>query len=137
MRLAKMPFLLCLLAAPAMASFVGGAAAPAVAEVKYEIARREHPELFKVYYDANVMEYCGLLTEQSTGGFRWSRDALIRRDTITADQNRDVRISAYAAADVEYENRGLGGFKGWCRSEGKGAYDRFIAVYAAHHDAAP
>lgn len=125
MRMAVMPFLV-FLAVPAIP--------PAAAEDQYDLARRQYPELFKVYYDANVLEYCGMLTRQSSGGFRWSRDALILRDTMTEDQYRNVRISAYTAADVEYENRGLGGYKGWCRTEGKGAYDRFIAIYTAHHD---
>ena len=113
------------------------AAVPVAAEDKYDIARQQYPELFKVYYDANVLEYCGLLTRESSGGFRLSRDALILRDTLREDQYRDIRISAYTAADVEYENRGLGGYKGWCRTEGKDAYDRFVAFYSAHHDEIP
>jgi hypothetical protein len=134
MSLAVMPYLFSLLVAAVIAA---AAIAPAMAEDKYDIARRQYPELFKAYYDANVLEYCGLLTEQSAGGFRWSRDALIERDTVSDDQHRNVRISAYAAVDYEYQNRGLSGYKKWCRTEGKDAYDRFIAIYIAHHDAAP
>ena len=110
---------------------------PTAAEDKYDVARRQYPELFKVYYDANVLEYCGLLTQESSSGFRLSRDALILRDTLSEDQYRNVRISAYTAADVEYENRGLGGYKGWCRTEGKDAYDRFVAFYSGHHVETP
>ena len=28
---------------------------------------RQYPDLFKVYYDANVLEYCGLITR----GIQW------------------------------------------------------------------
>lgn len=127
-----------LLAMPAAFALIAPMwAAPAWAEDKYDVARRQYPELFQVYYDANVMEYCGLITEESAGGFRQSRDVLVTRDLLTEDQNRDVRISAAIAADLEYQDRGLGGYKGWCRTEGKGAYDRFIAAYGADHAVNP
>lgn len=127
------PLAVLLLLSLAMVPIAG----PAMGEDKYDVARRQYPDLFKVYYDANVLEYCGLITRESNGGFHLSRDALILRDTVSEDQQRNIRISAYTAADVEYENRGLGGYKGWCRTEGKDAYDRFVAFFVAHHIAEP
>src|SRR5690242_11792846 len=46
-------------------------------ESKYQRARREHPDLFKLYYDETVMAYCGLLTPESEAGFRLERDTLL------------------------------------------------------------
>jgi hypothetical protein len=113
------------------------AASSAAAEDKYDVARRVYPELFKIYYDAGILEYCGLINQESAGGFRLSRDAVLARDAMDEDQHRNVRISAYTAVDVEYANRGLGGYKGWCRTEGRDAYDRFVAYFGAHHVAQP
>ena len=110
---------------------------PAAAEDKYDVARRTYPELFQVYYDAGILEYCGLVSQASAGGFRLTRDALLARDTMDEDQRRNVRISAYVAVDVEYSNRGLGGYKGWCRTAGRDAFDRFVAYFDAHHAEAP
>lgn len=112
-------------------------AGPAAAEDKYDAARRDHPLLFKIYYDAGILEYCGLVSQAAADGFRLSRDAELARDELDEDQRRDVRISAYVAVDVEYANRGLGGYKGWCRTEGRDAFDRFVAYSGAHHVATP
>jgi hypothetical protein len=39
-----------------------------------------------------------------------------------------ARIAAGIAFAAEYQNRGLGGARGWCRSEGAAAVRRFEAA---------
>lgn len=87
---------------------------------------RLYPELHRAYYDMSVCEYCGLVNAQVFDGFRREITDLIARDLPSEAQHREVRIHAWTAADLEYGNRGLGGFRGWCRTEGATAVKRFL-----------
>jgi hypothetical protein len=99
-------------------------------EDQYDRARAEHPELFRVYYDENVLEYCGLLTHESALGFVMQRDDLLGRRPLSKDDVRVVRIAGAIAADHAYGAHGLAQ-TAWCNGEGKQAYDRFVARYRA------
>lgn len=112
----------------ALAGAVPGAAAE---ESRYDRARREHPALFKLYYDETVMAYCGLLTAESEAGFRLERDVLLAEDPIGGEALRVVRVASDMAADYAYQDHGLSGQKRWCRTEGRDAYERFVARYRA------
>ena len=98
---------------------------------------RQYPELHSAYYDISVCEYCGLVTSEVADGFRREVANLIARDHMSADQHREVRIHAWTAADLEYGNRGLGGFRNWCRTEGLAAVQRFAGYGAAAQPDAP
>ena len=98
---------------------------------------REYPELHSAYYDISVCEYCGLVTSEVADGFRREVADLIARDRMSQDQNREVRIHAWTAADLEYGNRGLGGFRNWCKTEGLAAVQRFTGYGAAARPDAP
>ena len=100
-------------------------------ESKYQQARREHPELFKLYYDETVMAYCGMLTPESEAGFRQERDALLAADPLEEEALRTLRIACDMAADYAYQDYGLNGQKRWCKAEGLEAYNRFLARYRA------
>src|SRR3954464_6053633 len=76
-------------------------------EDQYDRARAQHPELFKVYYDENVLEYCGLLTHESALGFTLQRDDLLALRPLTDNDVRDVRIAGAIAADMAYGAHGL------------------------------
>jgi hypothetical protein len=105
---------------------------PACAEEsKYDRARREHPALFKVYYDEIVVAYCGLATEESAAGFRLERDALLAADPVSEEAHRTVRVASDIAADYAYQDHGLSGQKRWCGTEGRDAYNRFVTRYRA------
>jgi hypothetical protein len=100
---------------------------PAAAEEsRYDRARREHPALFKLYYDEIVIAYCGLATAESEAGFRLERDALLAADPLSAEAHRTVRVASDIAADYAYQDHGLSGQKRWCGTEGRDAYDRFV-----------
>ena len=82
--------------------------------------------LHETYYEYEVAGYCGLVTHAVAAGFerqvaRLIADTLV--DQATIDQ---VRGKAWQAAHWEWQNRGLGGFRGWCRNEGKAAAERFL-----------
>jgi hypothetical protein len=100
-------------------------------ESKYQRARREHPDLFKLYYDETVMAYCGLLTPESEAGFRLERDALLAVDPLEDEALRILRVASDMAADYAYQDYGLNGQKRWCKAQGLEAYNRFVNRYRA------
>jgi hypothetical protein len=103
-------------------------------ENKYDRARREHPALFNLYYDEIVVAYCGLATAESAAGFRLERDVLLAKHPLSAEAHRTVRVASDIAADYAYQDHGLSGQKRWCGTEGRDAYDRFIARYRAQSE---
>jgi hypothetical protein len=106
-------------------------AAAGAEESKYQKARREHPDLFKLYYDETVMAYCGMLTPESEVGFRLERDALLAVDPLEAEALRALRVASDMAADYAYQDYGLNGQKRWCKTEGIEAYNRFMTRFRA------
>ncbi len=98
-------------------------------ESKYQRVKREHPALFKVYYDEIVMAYCGLVTPEAEEGFRLERDALLAADPVDEEVHRTVRVASDMAVDYAYQDHGLSGQKRWCGTEGRDAYDRFVSRY--------
>lgn len=84
-----------------------------------------HP-LTRLYYELEVASYCGLVSRAVHTGFR--REAAPLERERTQAQIERARMDAWQAAHLEWQNRGLGGFKGWCRNEGQAAVERFLAV---------
>lgn len=101
-------------------------AAPALAPALAEESERQR-DLFQLYYDAGVLEYCGGVTDSVYKGFHRRRNALLARHGIDEAEDRRVRIRAYTAADLEYLDRGIGGQRHWCRTEGEDAVRRFLS----------
>jgi hypothetical protein len=115
----------------AVLSGTGVGLEPAQAEEdKYDRARVQHPELFKVYYDENVLEYCGLLTHESALGFAMRRDDLLGARPLSKEEVRDVRVAGAIAADTAFGAHGLAQ-SAWCNSEGMEAFNRFVTRYRA------
>lgn len=102
---------------PAATAGADGAAAPAA---------ERFPELHGAYYDMSVCEYCGLVSAEVVDGWRREVADLLSRDGLDEAQHRAIRRKAWTAADLEYGNRGLGGFRNWCRTEGAAAVRRFL-----------
>jgi hypothetical protein len=98
---------------------------------QYDDARQAHPELFQAYYDEGLLEYCGLLSGESAAGFRLRRDELLTAMPLSEAEHRKVRIAAGIAIDYQYQNHGLSGQRLWCKTEGRDAYDHFVARYRA------
>ena len=82
--------------------------------------------LHETYYEYEVAGYCSLVTAGVAAGFERQVTRIldgIEVDQATIDQ---VRGKAWQAAHWEWQNRGLGGFRAWCRNEGQAAAERFL-----------
>lgn len=88
-------------------------------------------ELKQVVYMHGVTEYCGLNTAEVNDGYRRQMRMLTRRGGLPESTVRWLRIRGMVAADLEYGDRGLGGYRNWCRTEGLDAARHFLALRAA------
>jgi hypothetical protein len=88
-------------------------------------------ELKQVGYMYGVTEYCGLNTAEVHDGYRRQMRALTRSGGLPESTVRWLRIRGMVAADLEYGDRGLGGYRNWCRTEGLDAARHFLALRAA------
>lgn len=95
------------------------ASAPSAADTE------AYSELSRVYYDFEVAGYCGLVTYSVGQGFRREENRLVERDSLDRETINRLRGDAWQAAHAEWQNRGLGGFRNWCRTEGSAAAERF------------
>jgi len=75
-----------------------------------------------------VAQHCDLLTPRAEQGFAAEERRLARAEKLDADGLTKARIAAGIAFAAEYQNRGLGGSRGWCRTEGQAAARRFEAA---------
>ena len=92
-----------------------------------EIQKRPIGALQEAIYAFAVAEYCGLLNRAVAEGFHLERDWIVARDGITPERERADRIAATMAADWQYGDHGLGGYRGWCRSEAARAPSSFFS----------
>lgn len=81
-----------------------------------------------VYYRYAVVEYCSLLSPMVAHGFEAERDRLVAEAGVDEEQHRLHRLAGWTAADREWSNRGLGGFRMWCETEGQAAAAGFTEV---------
>lgn len=86
---------------------------------------KAHAELSSVFYDFEVAGYCGLVSNAVGQGFRRQAQRLIERDRLERETVNQLRGEAWQAAHAEWQNRGLGGFRNWCRTDGRAAAERF------------
>lgn len=82
---------------------------------------QSYPEITALYYDFEVAGYCGLVTRRVGEGFQRRAAELIAEHGLDQETVNRVRGDAWQAAHKEWQNRGLGGFKNWCRTEGRAA----------------
>ncbi|MGH6933120.1 MAG: hypothetical protein ACREEE_11880 [Dongiaceae bacterium] len=88
-------------------------------------------ELRYLAYLYGVTEYCGLNGFEVQDGYRRETRQIIRRENLSENVWRWIRIHGAIDADLEYGDRGLGGYRNWCRTEGVEAATRFLAFRAA------
>ena len=60
-------------------------------------------------------------------GFRSKLGALVERDGVDREVMDGLRGRAWADAHEEWQNRGLGGFRAWCRGDARRSADRLAA----------
>jgi hypothetical protein len=80
-----------------------------------------------VVYAYALTSYCGLLTAKGELGFRRELAQVTERTGLNAEDAKAARIAGWVAADREWSNRGLGGFRAWCKTDGAAA-TRFRAI---------
>lgn len=88
-------------------------------------------EIKQVVYRYSVTEYCGLNTVEVYDGYRMQLRHMTRDGRLPESTVRWLRIHGMLAADLEYDDRGLGGFRNWCRTEGIDAARHFLSYRAA------
>ena len=81
-----------------------------------------------VYYRYSVVEYCSLATPAVAAGFDAERARLVEAAALDEEQHRTQRIAGWTAADLEWSNRGVGGFRKWCATEGVAAAEGFLSA---------
>ena len=100
----------------------------AVATVAYaEAPSAAREEIRRLLYDFEVASYCGLVTDDVGEGFRSKLTALVERDRVGREEMDGLRGRAWQDAHAEWQNRGLGGFRAWCRGDARRAADRLTA----------
>ena len=91
---------------------------------------QEPSALFSAMYDFNVCDYCGLVSAEVYDGYRREIRSMIATGNLPDEYVHKTEVRAMAAVEEEYMNRGLGGFRLWCRMDGKAAVERFVAYRA-------
>lgn len=114
-----------LVAAAAILGMIGILPAPALAE----LPASESPVLMRAYYAYGIAEYCGQVSMPVHNGFVLLRFDQLARDNLSPEADRFIRIEARKAVDLEFLNRGLGGQRNWCRTEGRAGVRRFVHYF--------
>ena len=81
--------------------------------------------LVRIHYDFELTSYCSLINTAVAAGFKRQLAFMIQRHDISQDAVLQARAKASMAVYREWQNRSLGGFKGWCRNEGAASVQRF------------
>ncbi len=84
--------------------------------------------LADLVYRVEVASYCSLVAPLVAEGFRRERDRIIAAGSLQVDDVEQARMEGWKRADAEWQNRGLGGFRNWCRTEGLEAADFFRGI---------
>ena len=81
-----------------------------------------------VVYDLGVTSYCNLLTPEVEAGYHREIAQLTERAGLNEEDAKAQRIAGWVDADREWGNRGLGGFRAWCETDGLAAARHFLAI---------
>ena len=109
------------------AATVTSAAVVLVAAAHVAAAPAAREEIRRLLYDFEVASYCGLVTDEVGDGFRSKLTALVERDRVSREEMDALRGRAWQDAHAEWQNRGLGGFRAWCRGDARQSADRLAA----------
>lgn len=81
---------------------------------------------YSLIYDYEVASFCGLVRTPVHEKYARKRADLERVSGLDKDALTKIRVGAMADAEREYINRGLGGHKPWCRSDGRAGVARIL-----------
>ena len=84
--------------------------------------------LVELYYKLEVVNYCSLANNAVISGFQNANSRLLKKYTFSQEQLNAIRGEAWSAGYREWDNRGLGGFRGWCKKEGQQYAHEFVEL---------
>ena len=70
-------------------------------------------------YKMEVLNYCGLIDDEISAEFKLQRDHMILSQNLTPEAVQNARMEGWKFGLAEWQNRGLGGFRNWCKTEGR------------------
>jgi len=76
-------------------------------------------------YKMEVLNYCGMIDDEISHAFRQQRDQIITNQKMSPEKVQRARSVGWQAGLAEWQNRGLGGFKNWCKTDGQQAAEYF------------
>ncbi|MBM3583184.1 MAG: hypothetical protein FJX36_01820 [Alphaproteobacteria bacterium] len=79
-------------------------------------------------YAYGIAEYCGLVDQAVYDGFAREVRAIVAAEGLSDDEVKSQRYNGALALEYEIGDRGLGGYRPWCREDGVAAAERFRAV---------
>jgi hypothetical protein len=99
----------------------------------YASAQADEPEgtdqLVDIYYRFEVAAvYCGLADDEAIKGYYVERRQVVEKFDLDEADQLYASGQASQLAHKEWMNRGLGGFKPWCRNEGRKYADHFLKL---------
>lgn len=97
----------------------GGAAAALLLAACVGNGEDDRRRVSALYYAAGVATYCSGLTEQAADGLGLAMRWVQATSPLNLENLAVARDAGYVAADYEWGNRGLGGFRRWCLTEGR------------------
>jgi len=80
----------------------------------------------ETYYGANVIEYCGLVSDEVKDGFHRKVRFLRAWSALPAAIEWRIRVWAAVRADYQYLDHSLGGHRIWCETDGMSAVRSFL-----------
>ena len=83
--------------------------APALADTR--------ERLIQLHYDLEVAVYCGLVSENVLSGFQSALKYETENNDLSQNDVELARMQVWKEAHLEWQNRGLGGFKNWCAND--------------------
>ena len=69
-------------------------------------------------YKLEVTNYCQITSESAVDGYLEKRRLLINEYQFTQKLIESAQAEAWKLAYREWDNRGLGGFRRWCKRDG-------------------
>lgn len=83
-------------------------------------------------YKMEVLNYCGLIDDEVSAGFKQRRDHIILSQNLSPEEVQNARMEGWKFGLAEWQNRGLGGFRNWCKTEGKEIAEFFRNIRTAN-----
>jgi len=114
----------------AFAALMSVLLAPGSARADGAMTAKRISQLYHAYYGFGVADYCGLITWEVNDGYERQIRYLLLTADIDKETERWIRISGSVEADYQFDNHGLGGFRGWCARDGRRAQGEFLAFRA-------